>query len=478
MQRLFGILVFLLFITSAYCQLPEEWVVWSGSSDIDQAKKVIRDSAGNSYAIGNFNYVFHYGSSIITGSHDINNIYIAKLDPSGNWIWVKALTAGTNLIAAEIAVDGNGNVYIAGLFSNSLTIGNTYLSVPLTAKNIFTAKLDSSGNWLWAKQFGSGGNDTVTGMVIDPAAGICLSGSFLGVTYFNPLNLTSAGGYDMFLVGISSSGTVTWAYRAGGTGENLAKSLAIDPITRRLAVTGSTNGVSQFGTLNVNPSTVDVFVAQFIIPIQTWDWVRTGGGVANSDAGTCIRYDAQGNLLVQGNYNLNVTFGSISLSGGTSSQIFIAKLDSSGNWLWAKQAGGALDDYATGIAVDIQGNTYLHGYYNNTINFGTLSLTGTSKFGYIAKLDSSGNWLWARKIISDNTTDVQSITGNSDGSLTITGNFTGNLYMADTVIAGYSLDDVYIATVNQPQISIVMPSGGGFMPAGFMYNIFWESAWS
>jgi hypothetical protein len=66
-------------------------------------------------------------------------------------------------------------------------------------------------------------------------------------------------------------------------------------------------------------------------------------------------------------------------------------------WLCTKKAGGTYDDYGYGIAVDACGNSYITGYFKGLATFGSTTLTSNGDYDiFVAKLDSNGNWLWAK----------------------------------------------------------------------------------
>ncbi len=129
---------------------------------------------------------------------------------------------------------------------------------------------------------------------------------------------------------------------------------------------------------------------------EDWFWAKKAGGTSN-ESGKSIAVDDNGNSYVTGYFYGSATFGTTTLSG---SGIFVAKMDSNGNWLWAKQAGGLYSGYSYGIAVDANGNSYVTGYFSGSATFGTTTLTSSSEYYsdiFVAKLDSSGNWLWAKQ---------------------------------------------------------------------------------
>jgi len=128
-----------------------------------------------------------------------------------------------------------------------------------------------------------------------------------------------------------------------------------------------------------------------------WQWVKHAGG-AQSDTGQSIVTDSNGNSYIIGDFIGSVNFGTFTLTSSVFNDIFIAKMDVNGNWLWAKKAGGSSSEYGTAIAIDGNGNCYVTGFFTGTSIFGETSLISSGSADiFIAKLDSNGNWLWAKK---------------------------------------------------------------------------------
>ena len=128
-----------------------------------------------------------------------------------------------------------------------------------------------------------------------------------------------------------------------------------------------------------------------------WLWAKQAGGASNDESYN-IAVDANGNSYVTGNFTGSATFGSTTLTSSGYNDIFVAKLDSNGNWLWAKKAGGTSEDNGLSITFDANGNSYVTGYFESSATFGTTTLTSNQYEDiFVAKLDSNGNWLWAKK---------------------------------------------------------------------------------
>lgn len=130
-----------------------------------------------------------------------------------------------------------------------------------------------------------------------------------------------------------------------------------------------------------------------------------GGGGDDSSKG--ISVDDSGNIYTIGNFYGTVDFdpgsGSFYLTSHGGSDIFISKLDSNGNFVWAKSMGGVSNDSGLGISIDNSGNIYTIGSFTGTVDFdpdlGGFNLTGGGVF--FGKLDSYGNFLWAKALKAD-----------------------------------------------------------------------------
>jgi hypothetical protein len=114
-----------------------------------------------------------------------------------------------------------------------------------------------------------------------------------------------------------------------------------------------------------------------------------------------ITLDAVGNRYITGYFTGSVLFGTISLISSSGLDIFIAKLDASGVPQWIKKTGGGtLDNNGTSIVSNpATGELYLTGYFTGTATFGSTTLTtaGTGFDVFVTKLDATGSFLWAKQ---------------------------------------------------------------------------------
>ncbi|MFA7028830.1 MAG: SBBP repeat-containing protein, partial [Candidatus Cloacimonadaceae bacterium] len=215
-----------------------------------------------------------------------------------------------------------------------------------------------------------------------------------------------------------------WAKQAGGTDYDFGQDIAIDS-SGNSYITGYFPGNASFGTTELTSSGgIDIFVAK-LDSDGNWLWAQKAGGTSD-DGGYSIAIDSSGNSYVTGYFHSTASFGNITLTSSGSYDIFVAKLDSNGNWLWAKKAGGTSDDYGYSITIDFSGNSYVTGYFYSTASFGTTTLTSSGDCDiFVAKMDSSGNWLWAKKAGGTYSDEGWGIAIDSSGNSYVTGYFEG-----------------------------------------------------
>lgn len=161
---------------------------------------------------------------------------------------------------------------------------------------------------------------------------------------------------------------------------------------------------------------------------QQLSWVKTGGGKGIDDAES-VTIDASGNVIVCGSFTDTATFGNTTLVAAGSADIFVAKLDASGNFIWAKRLGGSAAETAYNVTTDAQRNIIFVGFFRNTADFdpgnGTANLTSEgAEDAYVCKLDSNGNYVWAKSFGSLNKDVASDVVTDPSGNVYVVGGFT------------------------------------------------------
>ena len=434
------------------------WAKKAGGTSYDSSSSIAVDANGNSYITGYFYGSATFGTTTLTSSGG-SDIFVAKLDINGNWLWAKK-AGGTDFdFGNSIAVDANGNSYVTGYFSGSANFGTTTLtSSSEYYTEIYVAKLDINGNWLWANKAGGTGWDYGYGIAVDANGNSYVTGAFAESAIFGTTTLTSSGGSDIFVAKLDSSGNWLWAKQAGGTDYDDGYGIVVD-INGNSYVTGifySSN--CSFGSTTLTSSGgSDIFVAKLDIN-GNWLWAKQAGGTSG-DSGNGIAVDANGNSYITGGFKESATFGTTTLtsSGYYDYDIFVTKLDIDGNWLWAKQAGGTGDEGSNSIAVDANGNSYITSGFEESVNFGTTTLTSSGYLDiFVAKIDHNGNWLWAKQAggaIDDCGYDIAL---DANGNSYVTGFFMESANFGTTTLTSSGDRDIFVAKLGEVN-SISLP---------------------
>lgn len=427
----------------------EDWFLASqgGGTSNDNGKAIVTDDNGNSFVTGTFSGTASFGGVNLTSSGGVD-IFIAKMDASGIWLWAKrAGGAGTDQ-GTGISLDETGNIIVTGYFTGTASFGTTNLNSS-GYSDIFVCKLDESGNWLWAKRAGGTSDDVSYGIATDTGGNSYISGYFYGTATFGGSSLTSFGAYDAYIAKIDASGNWQWIRKAGGAGDEVSYGIAIDA-NANCYITGNFNESASFGgTYLYSSGANDDFVAK-LDANGNWLWAKKAGG-SGSDYAYGISASMNGSVFITGYFYNNATYGSTVLSSNGSADMFIAMLDTDGTWLWAKNGGGTNADYGQEVVADSFGNCFVAGYFNGIASFGetTLSSNGNADI-YYAKLSSAGEWLDAGSGGSPASDVAYAISTNSGGFCYLAGYFNGTASFGDFSLVSNGGTDICVLKGCQP----------------------------
>jgi hypothetical protein len=424
--------------------------VWSkqlGGTGDDQATSISVDSSGNVYTTGTFQGTADFdpgtGTANLT-SAGLSDIFISKLDSSGNYVWAKQLGGTSTDVANGISVDSSGNVYTTGFFSGTADFDPGNGTANLTSAGLsdsFISKLDSSGNYVWAKQLGGTSTDVANGISVDSSGNVYTTGTFQGTADFDPgagiATLTNTGTRDSFISKLDSSGNYVWVKKLGGTSDDRATSISVDS-SGNVYTTGTFQGTADFdpgnSTANLTSAGLsDIFISK-LDSSGNYVWAKQLGGI-DYDQANDISVDSSGNVYTTGAFQGTADFdpgnGTANLTSAGNTDIFISKLDSSGNYIWTKQLGGTDYDQANGISVDSSGNVYTTGTFTGRVDFDPGArmvklMAGKILDSFISKLDSSGNYAAAQQFTSGSVT-AQKVVTDSNGNVYTMGTFTGTV---------------------------------------------------
>ena len=374
---------------------PIAWTAQIGTSSDDYSYSVAVDGSGNAYITG---YTRGDLGGTNAGDYDA---FLTKFDNLGNELWSKQIGTPDADPCYSVAVDGSGNVYIAGRTNGSL--GGTNAG----RGDAFLVKFDSSGNELWSKQIGTSDMDLGLAVAVDVSGNVYITGHTRG-----SLGGTNAGGNDAFLVKFDSSGNELWSKQIGTTGTDYSFSVAIDA-SGNAYITGSTYG----DLAGTNPGDLDAYLVKFDSSGNEL-WSRQIG-TAKYDTSYSVAVDASGSAYITG-------YTSSDLGGpyeGGWYDAYLVKFDSSGNLLWSQQIGTSSYDNSYSVAVDGSDNVFITGRTT-----GDLAGTNAGNWdAFLVKFDGSSSRLWTQQLGTSDEDGARSVAVDDSGNVYITGHTKGDL---------------------------------------------------
>lgn len=299
---------------------------------------------------------------------------------------------GHSVFSEAIVVDGAGNLYVAGSFAGVAVFGATTLT-SAGGYDVFLAKLDSSGQYVWARRTGGGEDEGARAVDLDAAGNLYLAGNFNGAAAFDAIALNSQGGDDVFVAKADSSGNFLWAVRAGGSSAyERPTDLAVDS-AGNVHVTGAFSGTADFGGFTLSADDSALFLAKLS---TNGDFLRARS-IEHATPGALDSGPA-GSVYLTGTLYQPATFGTVVITPGRFGAAgFLSKLDASDEFVWTRKLGDAEGSHD--VAVDAAGNVYVTGAISGTATLGKIALSGgVNRYypkGFLARLDANGNFLWA-----------------------------------------------------------------------------------
>jgi hypothetical protein len=359
------------------------WAKAFGGSSDDKGYSFV-DTLGNIYTTGYFNATvdFDPGSgTAILNSAGGSDIFVQKMDAMGSLMWVKRFGGAADDMGRSICVDFAGNIYTVGYFSGTVDfdsgVGTSFLTSN-GSRDIFVQKLDSDGNFLWAKAFGGNSIEMAESIFVDVSGNVYTTGYFSGTADFDPdgvANITSSGSNDVFIQKMDSSGNFLWAKTFGGVNDDRGYSICVDDLGNVYTI-----GFFQL-TVDFDPGpgitsvtshgSLDVFI-QKMDALGNFLWVKSFNGTS-ADFGFSIRVDSAGNIFTTGSFSGTIDFdpgtGEVILTTNGGRDGFIHKMDNSGNFIWVSTFGSNDDDYGFSICVDHFENVYATGWFSGIADF-------------------------------------------------------------------------------------------------------------
>lgn len=369
--------------------------------------------------------------------------------PAQSWQWAQQAVSPRPVSGGCMDADPQGHLYVAGQFTDSVTLGSTTLRSPARF-TLYLAKYDPQGNLLWARVCGSTEaftGFTLAGVQVSAQGHVGITGSFSDSAFFGeqqPVKLVSAGSNDVFIASFGAGdGACEWARAEGGAGIDYAGGISSDD-AGSFYITGDLHKTSFSGSPSI------IFISRYH-PSGQLAWSRQSQRYGTGHYGMGISTRPGGTSVITGSFFNVLQFDSSdSLDAGSpESTAFLVCFDAQGAFRWERQAGGG-GGYTSGTAVshDAAGQVYAAGFFRGTIAFDQLSLTGMAGMayeGFTAQYDSLGHIAWVSRL--NGSSNISAISAGPGGCY-IAGVFSSTLSVGQQTLTNTGHSDLFIALVS------------------------------
>ncbi len=446
---------------------------------------IATDSQGNVYAVNTYYGAngpvdFDPSAGVSTLSAISLNMYITKVNATGAFVWAKQIGGGSTLgssTATSITIDVADNIYVSGS-SNAIIAGGSFDFDPgvgvTTVTNpsghyvMYILKLDANGNHIWNKQFYNPTNtqydlDKMYQLKVDTGGNIYATGCFNGTVDFDPTstgisNLTSAAtglSTEIFILKLNNNGNLDWVKSlpntSSTTGSKTDRGISIDVDSAgNVYTTGyywyaiDANPGAAVNNLTAYISSNPIIPGsntQYISKLNSsgdYVWAYDLVGQHNDQYLPSLAVDTSNNIIIAGDTFANTGgFRDFDFGLGTyflpvDAGAWILKINANADLIWVKSTArittvsGNSATFGPGLTLDASGNIYTTGGFKNSTDFdpssATVSLTSVGNYdGYISKLDTNGNFVWANKIGGTGIEFCYSITISPLNKITVSG---------------------------------------------------------
>jgi len=374
------------FSPSAPAPSPSSFFAIQGGGDsTDRAFAVARAPDGSVFVCGQLTTPATFGSISLEAIEENAESFVARVSASGEWMWVRPLFSDTYLSVNGIAALPDGSAVVCGAFANSVTLGSIVLD-PGGSDTGLVARIDADGAWLWATQLAI------------------------------------------------AEGTV------------IVDDIASTSDSRLLVVGHFAGGTLQLGedSLTHSAESHTLFVARLVNDGVVWQWAAASTADSSGIYPTSISVSSDGSALVGGYFYGEHTIGETTLEtfDGDNETAFIARVDASGQWMWAVRVGAedsscvassvsAAADGAGLVGMSVSGEAVLAG------DIEIPSSAGGVPFAVVARISAAGVFEWATKasnVGEDSSVFAHTIALRPDGSALLTGRFDGLIAFGETEV--------------------------------------------
>lgn len=442
--------------------MPEfQWAVQCGNppNSTDTKTRLASIPDGSYFMSGEFLDTAQFGTKTLVSAGG-TDVFLVKYSADDDPLWSVKMGGQDYDYVQQIIADDDGNVIIAGYFYGTTQIGtDEYASYG--SQDLFIAKYNSDGDFIWSARSGGPMADYLNGLTAGDSQDFYIAGFYYNSIAIGDTTLLSSGGSDIYLAKYSTDGEYLWANSCGGSSSDQVNSASFNANGNILVAGSFYYNISFSDTTLTTTNPVGVYIAGFH-PDGQLNWVLQLDGTYLTTE-VLIKSAPSCDFYISGNFSEQITFGDKVFDAGEFNQdIYLAKYDSTGDLQWARHAHSFASDQVVGLETDQYNNLYIAGHYLDTIHFDQLTLKYNLCCGsreiFVVYYTDKGNALWGDSI-SGTRANLQSIELQQDNELLISGLFSEIITMGNYSLSYYDGFQNYMTCLKGEVYTLVNDNG-------------------
>lgn len=439
----------LLYLTMSLTAAPVfDWAASGGGVKADKVRGLNVDREGNVFIAGECTDEVNFGAASHKGL-GLNDVFVAKLDPRGKYLWSKI--SGGPLIdrAYAVATDAQGNSYVTGHFQGTSAAFDGHPVVGRGDYDLFVVSYDKDGRFRWVCTAGGQGYDYGHGVAVDSRGDIIVAGAVVGEATFGDVVVPNENGAHLFAAKYHADGELVWVKVATGKASGSAHGVVVDG-RDNIYIGGLSAGLGTFGAQPLSsPKGTSALVAKLDRDGQVL-WLTQHPGEPS-----CLFHeiacDAQGRVWASGMFKGKAVVGphAYATTGAKDSDALLCHYDAAGKLLWSRAGQGPGVDYGLGVATDGKGNAYLTGEFSEGFSLGGKSLRSRGSTDvYAAKFDTEGALVWLKQSGGNGSDNAYVDVMDGRGGLLVAGAYAGTQQLDHLALTSKGSGDAYVARLD------------------------------
>lgn len=443
------LVILLLHLTVVLSAAPVfDWAASGGGVKADKVRGLNVDRDGNVFVAGECADEVGFGAVTHKGL-GLNDVFVAKLDPRGKYLWSK-VSGGPQIDRAyAVATDAKGNSYVTGHFQGASAEFDGHAVRGRGDYDAFMVSYDQDGRFRWIRTAGGRGYDYGHAVAVDSRGDVIVAGAVVGEATFGDVVVPNEPGAHIFVAKYHADGELVWVKVATGKASGSAHGVVVDG-RDNIYIGGLSTGAGAFGALPLSsPKGTSALVAKLDRDGQVL-WLKQHLGEPS-----CLFHeiacDAQGRVWASGMIKGRAQVGTeaYATTGDKDSDALLCHYDADGKLLWSRVGQGPGIDYGLGVATDGTGEVFLTGEFSEVFTLGGKSLRSRGSTDvYVARFDAAGALLWLKQSGGGGSDNAYVDVMDGRGGLLIAGAFSGTQHLDHLALTSKGSGDAYVARLD------------------------------